>query len=197
MPPPPVCGGITDMDTSKYSAGLIDTIQRFVASTCVDVTMLRSQGPGVAKAIIEHLDKNPDMLTRMAACEPNSFGRCLEEQTQAVLDSLKPLQLPHEPWGTARKAVNIFLRCALYNHFLRDRHGLERLETLFEIPLDSRVANKLRAEPEGMQLPVWPGLKHLKKPGSEQFQACALKVAQRRQLPARVYLDHELWMYDD
>jgi hypothetical protein len=68
------------------------------------------------------------------------------------------------------------------------------METLFEIPLDSRVATRLREEPEGGGLPVWPGLKHLRKPESDQFQECAKKISERKGLPARVYLDHEFWM---
>jgi hypothetical protein len=185
------------MDTSKYRDDLVDRIQRFVADTCVDVTMLRCQGPDVARKIIGYLGEHSDMLAEFAACEPNGFGQRLDEQTQAVLHILKPLVPGKGPWGTVRKALNIYLRSALYNCFLRDRYGLERLETLFEIPLDSRVANGLRAEPEGKQLKAWPGLKYLKKEQSDLCQACALKVAQRKQLPARVYLDHEMWARDD
>ena len=185
------------MNTPKYSTDLVDTIQRFIARTCIDTTILRNQGIGVAQAIAEFLEKNPQLLAEMASRGPSGFAQWLDEQTYAILEQLKPLRLPKEPWGTARKAINIFLRCALYNHFLRARHDLERLETLFEIPLDSRVAVNLRAKPEGCGLPAWPGLKHLNKEQSELFQACAQAVAERSNLPARVYLDHELWMDED
>ena len=48
-------------------------------------------------------------------------------------------------WGAARKALNIFLRDVLYNHYLRSRHHLDRLEEWLEVPLDRDVAAALRA----------------------------------------------------
>lgn len=182
------------MNTSKYSTELVDTIQRFIAGTCIDASVLRNQGKGVATEIASYLENRTDLLAEMVARDLNGFAQWLDEQTRAILDSLAArLELQQEPWGTVRKAINIFLRCALYNHFLRSRYDLERFETLFEIPLDSHVASALQKQPEGACLPAWPGLKYLTQEHSALFQACADAVVKRRNLPARVYLDHEFW----
>ena len=49
-----------------------------------------------------------------------------------------------QAWGTARKALNIFLRDALYTTYLSKRYGLPRAEASLEIPLDSITAVRLR-----------------------------------------------------
>jgi hypothetical protein len=94
-------------------------------------------------------------------------------------------------WGAARKAINIFLRDALYNHYLRSRYRLDRLEGWLEVPLDRNVAMGLCAEPEGVKLPRWKSIKSLTEKREEislQYQAVANKVA-RRKRTQRVHLD--------
>ena len=59
------------------------------------------------------------------------------------------------PWGASRKALNIFLRDALYNHYLRCAFQLQQIETALEVPLDGDVGKALRTRPEGMNLPRW------------------------------------------
>jgi|SRR5439155_11817528 len=101
-------------------------------------------------------------------------------------------------WGTARKALNIFLRDALYNHYLRSHHYLHRIEEWLEIPLDRDVATALRAEPEGAALPRWDGvkIKRLTPRVSRQYQRVAQLVADRRRTQ-RVHLDLEYWRRRD
>jgi len=91
-------------------------------------------------------------------------------------------------WGTARKALNIFLRDAAYNKFLRDRFALHRAEALLEIPLDQLTAKQLRDEADDGELPEWPGVSHLTADTSAQFQAVAHRVAREWGI-ARVHLD--------
>ena len=87
-------------------------------------------------------------------------------------DSLKR-RLPKgaRSWGAARKALNIFLRDVLYNHYLRSHHGLDRLEDWLEVPLDRDVAVALRAESEGGELPRWKTIKRLTPDVSGRYQA--------------------------
>ena len=93
--------------------------------------------------------------------------------------------------GTARKALNIFLRDALYTAYLRKRYKLERAESLLEIPLDSITAKRLHAE-LGSKLPRWPGVRHLTEPVSDVYQEAARRVAVNRRI-APVHLDTYWW----
>ena len=94
-------------------------------------------------------------------------------------------------WGTARKAVDIFLRDALYTTYLRDRYRLERAEKLFEIPLDAITAQHLNQN-DGAVLPGWPGVRYLTKPVSDLYQNVAHRIATDRGI-ARVHLDTYWW----
>ena len=99
-------------------------------------------------------------------------------------------------WGAARKFVNIFLRDATYCFWLRDAFGLASVEPVLELPLDSFTAKGLRAEPEGVDLPRWPGVIHLTPLTSTQFQHVAQRVAERKRLD-RVHLDLEYWRREE
>jgi hypothetical protein len=95
-------------------------------------------------------------------------------------------------WGTARKALNVFLRDALYTSYLRDRYRLDRAETLLEIPLDSITAARLGAADVAGELPPWPGVRHLTRDQSDIYQAVARRVASRMGV-APVHLDTYWW----
>jgi hypothetical protein len=96
-------------------------------------------------------------------------------------------------WGTARKALNLFLRDVLYNRYLYEEHRFfQELEPLLELPLDSDAAQGLRQEPEGQQLEKWPKLKCLTVIISDEYQDVAQHVAVRLGF-ARVHLDLRYW----
>jgi hypothetical protein len=95
-------------------------------------------------------------------------------------------------WGVARKVLNIFLRDALYTVYLRDAFRLGRGEGLFELPLDSITAQRLRACVPRGQLPPWVGVKRLAPDASDLYQATAQTVADGRGI-ARVHLDAYWW----
>jgi hypothetical protein len=97
-------------------------------------------------------------------------------------------------WGVARKSLNLFLRGCLYNIYLRKRYRLHRIETLLEIPLDSKVAKGLKEQYEDSLPGTWPGLKRLESDESERFQSFATILAKKRKLPARVFLDHPFYL---
>jgi hypothetical protein len=90
--------------------------------------------------------------------------------------------------GAARKALNLFLRDAFYNVYLRQRFKLARCERCLEVPLDRIVADGLcqrRSEP----LPRWPGVKHLTARISETYQRAAELEANSLGL-SRVHFRH-------
>lgn len=101
-------------------------------------------------------------------------------------------------WGAARKFLNLYLREVTYNFFLREKYHLERIEHLLEVPLDSNVAKALkkRAKAEGVRLPRWPGVSHLTRDTSVQYQSFASAVAAAEGI-CRVHLDLEYWRPDE
>jgi len=115
--------------------------QRRVAEIAIDPAALRNQGaPGVAKTAREFL-ATLDFL-RFARCGNQSvFAEELDRQTD-LLKNRFPEGAQH--WGTARKALNLFLEEAYYHRFLCEAYGLERIEEFLEVPLDSQVADFLK-----------------------------------------------------
>ena len=94
--------------------------------------------------------------------------------------------------GVARKSLNLFFRDAFYNWYLRKEHGLENIAGYLEVPLDSLVGKRLKAEPEGTHLPRWESVKSLKTATSDRFQTVASEVAMRLNT-YRVHLDVVYW----
>jgi len=165
------------------------TVQRSVAVTALGPSSLRNQGAsGVIHSAQEFL----------AALDLSVFNGSkavmFDAQLNSITDRLK-LALPKKArnWGAARKALNLFLRDALYNHYLAKEYHLHRIENRMEIPLDSAVARGLKKLSNRPELPVWPGLKKLTPSISTQFQSFAENVAKKRGL-ARVHLDIYLWL---
>jgi hypothetical protein len=99
-------------------------------------------------------------------------------------------------WGAARKALNLFLRDAVYNHDLSHFYGLSKIRGWLEVPLDEDVGTSLCAEPEGKNLPKWLKIKTLQLLDSAQFQSIASAVATRKRM-RRVDLDIYYWRPKD
>jgi hypothetical protein len=94
-----------------------------------------------------------------------------------------------------RKGVrlNIFLRDAFYNVYLRTEYRLEAAELWYEVPLDSHVAKALEARAKAWKPRVvlrrWTTIKDLQPDESECYQAFAKEVAEAEERPGRVHLD--------
>jgi hypothetical protein len=97
-------------------------------------------------------------------------------------------------WGTARKCINIFMRDAFYNFYLRDAYSLARFERVLEIPLDGDVAKGLLRENEAslFGLQRWDAIIRVTRDENEKYQRLAAKVADRCGV-ARVHLDLLYW----
>ena len=169
-------------------ASFISTMQRRVATVAIGPSTLRGQGKGVIQATQDFLARLS--LARIPASGEARFRVWLDRQTESLLDALP---IKNRPWGAARKAINIFLRDALYNRYLAHRFGLRKLEPWLEIPLDSAVAKGLKRLAGRGVLPPWPGLKHLRKDISDEYQAVAFEMASRKGM-AKVHLDMYLWL---
>lgn len=166
----------------------IKTLRRKVAFTAIGPSALRGQGKGVLRASQDFLAQMS--LARIPKSSAKRFQHWLDRQTELLLNSLP---IKNRPWGAARKAINLFLREALYNKYLSEQFKLQSIESWLEVPLDSAVAKGLRLNSKRGELPLWPGLKNLEANVSEVFQAFASKQANLKGF-ARVHLDMYLWL---
>src|SRR5687767_2834030 len=116
-------------------------VQRFIANS-FGIGVIRGMAPpGTLECIWKFLGKTLD-LTQVSSVSPCDFQHELDEQTRQFIDAMPD---GGKQWGMARKCLNLFLRDALYNFYLRDAYGLGKLEGVLEIPLDSHVGKALRA----------------------------------------------------
>jgi hypothetical protein len=117
------------------------------------------------------------------------FRRNLDAATEQLR---KALPRGGQSWGIARKALNLFLRGALYNHYLRGAYRLQQSEAWYEVPLDGMVAGALSARLPDVALPRWGTIRALSVTDSDAYQR-ALSDFAARSGTARVHLDTVLW----
>jgi len=181
-------GGTEDPAGTKMREPLIIIIQKRTARVAISPSTVRGQGvPGIAAAGRRFL----------AALDLRAFVSSREEVFQRELDkATEQLQValpgPARHWGLARKILNIFLRDALYNHYLRQEYGLSRVEFFLEVPLDSLSAQGLRERRKQEALPRWTGVSRLTPAMSEAYQGAAARLADAWGI-SRVHLDAYLW----
>ncbi len=166
----------------------IKYFQKRVAKVSLGNAALRNQG---AKGVTEMARKF------LGEVDLNIFKNMNKAEFQKELERLtKELEeeLPSQPpkWGTARKAMNVFLLQAALDKKLSNIYELDGIIPFLEVPLDSKVSEKLREEAKGTELPGWKGIKKLKKEDSKKFQDFAFKKAKEEKIP-RVYLDLLYW----
>jgi hypothetical protein len=167
---------------------LLRMIQERTAQLAIGPSTLRNQGASrvvsSARESLKHLDLRLFKVETLGA-----FIVSLDNETQNLQEAL-----PHgaRPWGTARKALNIFLRDALYNVYLSREYALQRLEPWLEVPLDGQVAKALSRQPGGGKLQRWKGIKDLDPAMSKTYQDFAVTVSERYGV-SRVHLDLMYW----
>lgn len=169
-------------------AELLTLMQKKVAVSAIPPSAMRGQGLagllGEIRLFLSELE-----LDALADMTEEQFARRLDLATGQLRKRVTHLRCQ---WGAARKALNLFLRDATYNHYLRKRYRLPAIEQWLELPLDGEVAARLRVETGGSSLPRWPGVRALSAPVSHRYQDFAATVASRREL-ARVHLDLDYW----
>lgn len=164
------------------------TMQEKIAVSAVGPSALRGQGKGVLYAT-QRVLKGVDLF-KLPVNRQEDFYSWLDEQTATILEAMP---INSDPWGAARKALNLFLRDALYNRYLCKEYGIDRAENWLEIPLDSAVAKGLIKTDTQGDLPPWPRLKHLIKDDSDKYQRFAERLAAEKGI-ARVHLDMAFWL---
>lgn len=169
---------------------LAEVIRRYVAVTSVGASTVRGSPSGTADAARDALFSI--QLARLGISDERVFRSRLNQLTEGLRRAL-PVGRRH--WGLARKIVNIYLRNAFYNHYLRKTYHLDRSELLLEVPVDSAVAKGLRRSAATNELPRWPGLRSLKPAQHEEYQKYAIELAMLKKM-SRVHLDALLWVQE-
>jgi hypothetical protein len=149
-------------------------------------------GPSAARRMlrkgdIEHIRTFLDRLDLRRFNNPANFSRALDRETKSLAELL-----PKNRWGAARKFLNLYLRNATYNHYLRRAYRLDRVEHLLELPMDSYAAKHLQKNSERRELPSWKGVINLTREANAAYQAFASKVAAGESIH-RVHLDVLYW----
>jgi len=163
-------------------------VQYYVANIAIAGSTLRNQGAeGVvrtARSFVAHLD-----LTQLKRMPLSAYAGCLDTWTNELVHKFPA---GAKNWGTARKAINVFMIQAFSNRFLSDAHDLSRLADVLETPLDSQAAKALHKCDGNRRLPEWRGLKALTPEASAAYQIYATELAAQEHLP-RALLDLILW----
>jgi len=163
-------------------------MQRYVANIAISGSTLRNQGAegvtSAARAFLSGLDLNV-----LGETEPEQYPNLLDEWTEQLRARLPA---GARNWGTARKALNVFMVQAFMNKYLDKEYGLNKFGDVLETPLDNKAANKLRKRAGGGKLPRWNGIINLREDGSQQYQEFASTVARQERI-SRACLDIILW----
>ena len=165
----------------------VDLVRRRIVQTAVGASAMRSQGKGVvgaARRALEDLE-----LRRFRVKRAKRFAAVLDEETEVLRKKLPP---GSQNWGTARKALNLFLRDCLYTKVTAEHYGLDRLTPWLELPMDSFTARGILGEASEQELPRWKGVKYHTPEDNAAFQAAAANIAEGKGIE-RVHLDLLFW----
>jgi hypothetical protein len=170
----------------------LEYMQKYEANISIGGSTLRNQGaPGVIEAARKFLGKLD--LSELKKIRPSEYPDILDKWTCNLINELPKKA---NKWGTARKAINVFMIQVFMNKYLSEEYGLEKLKDVLETPLDSYADKGLRKWVEKlnskMEIPKWEGIKNLESEQSKEYQECASYVAEKNGL-SRACLDTILW----
>jgi len=161
---------------------LVHQMQSYVAETCIGASSIRKQGgSGLIQAARDYF-KSLDLAA--IPKEKGRFNTWLDEHTERLL-----LNFPDgtRKFGTARKALNLFLRSATYNCCLNQAFRLDAVLAVLEVPVDRYTAKHLLHHDPTIAK-KWVGLKTVTKEEHSKYQAVASALATQWEI-YRVDLD--------
>ena len=169
-------------------AQFLEILQKRTASGAVTPSAARNMGPKGTVRAARHFLAN--VVLKDVGSSGEDYSELLDGLTSKLVLAL-PKGAQH--WGAARKFLNIFLRDATYNIYLREAYQLDRIESRLEVPLDSHVAAELkRAKPKGTSLPRWKTVISVDSRTNNTYQDAARQVAKLEKI-APVHLDVVAW----
>lgn len=163
-----------------------------IAETSIGISTLRghpSKTISTTRAYLKKLD-----LEDFQCATLKDFNGVLNKHTIRLSKRIRKLDHNSAYWGSARKALNLFLGNAAYHAILRKEYRLDRIEKYLEVPLDKQVANGLitLAEERNEILPKWKTIKGLLPEESNLYQSFANSYAKELGC-TRILLDLLLW----
>lgn len=152
---------------------LLEKMQRYVANIAITNSALRNQGaPGMvdaARKFVSGLD-----LRQFQSLDMDDYTERLDALTRDLASSFPE---GAQNWGSARKAINIFMVQSTMNRFLAGPCGLANLDELLEVPLDGNVSWALRKSAGRGVLPRWTSIVKLTPEDNGAYQAFAMQLA--------------------
>jgi hypothetical protein len=167
---------------------LIRLLQYRTAEGATGPSALRNQGNSGVLAAARHFLKAINLF-KFSVTTERRFNSVLDAYTNDLKVSF-PKGARH--WGTARKALNLYLRDVLYNRYLTRHFCFPKIEKWLEVPLDSYAAKAIRKGFGIKELPPWKGVKYLTPETSQAYQEAAKRLASKGGF-ARVHLDILYW----
>jgi hypothetical protein len=169
-------------------SNFLQLMQRYVANIAISGTTLRNQGAKdvtkEARNFLAVLD-----LSELKTIQPQKYLETLNTWTHKLKNKLPA---GAQNWGTARKAINVFMVQVFLNTFLSKEYGVKKFKDVLETPLDSYAQKELKRANQKIQLPKWDSIKSLTEEKSNAYQQCALEVANQRGI-CRACADIVLW----
>jgi len=173
------------MDENK-----LKLMQQYLAAIAITASTLRNQGAeGVVEAARNFLARLK--LDKLNKIQPFEYPTLLNRWTNVLKRKLPD---GAQNWGTARKALNVFMVQLFTHKYLAERYALAKFCDVLETPLDSQSTKKLRQEAGRGRLPIWKGIKDLTPDDSAAYQNYAAEYARERGIP-RACLDIVLWRH--
>jgi hypothetical protein len=169
---------------------LLRYVQRRLADGASGPSSLRNQGArgttAAARAFLGQLN-----LTKLRSINATGYGRWLDSRTGELQ---RHLPQGARNWGTARKALNVFMVEVFFNRVLARECRMDRLKDVLETPLDSQAAKKLRAFARRRHLEVPPKMwvRYLTPELNQAYQVLASRMAKDNGLD-RASLDLIPW----
>lgn len=162
-----------------------------IANVSIGASTFRGYPHNTISTIQDYLKKIN--LEEFQSNTAKGFEKILDKHTIVLSEKIKALDPSSEYWGSARKALNLFLGYAAYHSVLRKKYRLNRIEKFLEVPLDGQVARSLiPLAGKEVNLPKWETIKDLTPENSKKFQDFASWYAKKIKC-TRIQLDVILW----
>ncbi|MEX0686313.1 MAG: hypothetical protein WD267_00325 [Balneolales bacterium] len=171
-----------------YKEKFLSTLQQKLVYESVTPSHLGFKYAISEMHIIHNLIMSLD-LSKFSTKNSDEFKQSLDESTSELVNTLSAEE---RTWGTARTAINFYLREALYNRYLSEVNDLFLSEHFFETPINDTSVLTLRRQKNGSTLPEWSGLSLFTPEQSDTYQNFAADLAKDLGV-SRVHLELFLW----
>ncbi|MCY7294692.1 hypothetical protein [Alteromonas sp. a30] len=170
----------------------IEKLRIHLCIACVGGSTLRSQSTkGQVDRCRDYLKESFE-LKNISNLSRKGFLELIDSKTIELSEQLPNPKTLTPNWGAARKVINIYLRLCAMNKDINDFYNLSNIEEYLEVPLDSQIVKRIKANsPSGLPSGEFKII-HLVKNDSDKFQRAAKAIA-RKERVHRYELDVLYW----